>query len=127
MKLSTLHIYYLASPLFFILHYYLNINLRLSIPTASNDWVFIYYLVCFAASFVVFKSILIGAIFALIESSINILLLLLSVMLPIFTIGSGNIENINIDFGVPELMHFFIVGFILIKSFYLNPLMSQRA
>lgn len=126
MKLNTLHIYYLATPVFFILHYYFDINLRLSIPDAPESYLYTYYLICFLAGFIVFKSIVSGAIFSLIESSINIFLLLLGVMLPIFTIGNIETENTHINFGTSELIHFFIVGFILIKSFYLNPLITGK-
>ncbi len=127
MKLNTLQIYYLLSPLFFILHYFFDINLRLSIPGASEHWFFIYYLVCFVASFFVFKNAIAGALFSLFESALNILLLLLSVMLPVFTLASAAVDNVAFKFGVPELLHFFIVGFVLVKSFYVNPLFARRS
>lgn len=126
MKLNTLKIYYLATPIFFILHYYFNINLRLSLPVSAHNWIYIYYLICFLAGFIAFKNIIVGAVFSLVESSFNILLLLLSVMLPIFTLGITVAENTNITFGSSELLHFFIAGFVLLKSFYMNPLISQK-
>lgn len=124
MQFNTLHIYYLATPVFFILHYAFDINLRIVIPGAPDGWLYAYYLFCFVAAFTAFNSVLTGAIFALIESSVNILLLLLNVLLPIYTIGHDGAAFENTAFGVPELVHFLIAGSILLYSFYRNPLVT---
>lgn len=126
MKFSTLRIYYLVTPVFFVLQYFFEINLRLVIPGDSENIIIVYYIICFAASFIVFKNMIVGSIFALIESSVNIFLLLLSVMLPIF--NTGNIEpgTTSIKFGVSEIIHFMLVGSVLIYSFYMNPLLLGK-
>lgn len=124
MHSKTLHIYYTATPVFFVLYYFFDINLRISIPGASDYWLYSYYLVCFIASFIVFKNITTGAIFALIESSINIFLLMLSVLTPILNFGL-NPENSSIVFGMPELIHFIIAMIIFSQSFYLNPIILK--
>ena len=126
MQFNTLHIYYLATPVFFILYYVFDINLRIVIPGAADAWLFVYYTVCFLAGFFAFKSAVTGALFSLFESSINILLLLLSVLMPIYTIGN-NPDGIGAaHFGLAELMHFLIAGSILLISFYRNPLVTPR-
>ena len=124
MPFNTLHLYYLATPVFFILHYAFDINLRIVIPGAPDGWLYAYYLFCFVAGFAAFKSELTGALFSLIESTVNILLLLLSVLLPIYTLGDGAAGFGIMPFGVPELVHFFIAGSILLYSFYRNPLVA---
>lgn len=125
MPLNTLHIYYLATPVFFLLHYAFDINLRIVIPGAPDGWLYAYYLFCFVAGFIAFKSALTGALFSLVECTVNISLLLLSVLLPIYALGDGTAGIGNVAFGVPELVHFFIAGSILLYSFYRNPLVAR--
>ena len=125
MKFTTIRFYYLATPVFFILHQYFGINLRVSIPTGQDAWLYLYYIICFAASFIVFKSVIAGALFTIIESSVNILLLILSVWLPIINMGTGNMEQ-GMQFGVQEIIHFLIVGTILLVGFYSNPLLTKK-
>ena len=126
MKFNSLQIYYFTTPIFFILYYYFDINLRISIPGAEDYWIYLYYLICFIASFFIFKNIIAGALFALVESSINILFLLMSVFIPIVNIGK-NTTNINpVNFGTAELLHFFITGAILLYSFHSNPLFNNK-
>ena len=124
MHVNTLQVYYLATPVFFILHFIFDINLRISIPGAHDSWLYMYYALCFVAGFIAFNTVITGAVFSLIESTINILLLLLSVLMPIYNIGHVAGENGGIAFGLPELVHFFIAGSILLVSFYQNPLIA---
>jgi len=98
-----------------------------SIPGAQDYWTYLYYLICFIAGFVVFKSVMAGALFSLVESSANILLLLLSVWLPVINVGGNPIANSGIHFGAPELIHFIIAGAILLLSFYSNPIITKKA
>lgn len=126
MTSNSLRFYYLATPLFLILHFYFDLNLRVAMPGASTGLLLIYYLVCFAAGFVVFKNPVFGAIFSLAESSINIFLLILSVMLPVFTLGGAAGDQAPVRFGVAELLHFLLVGSILLHGFYLNPLILGK-
>ncbi len=86
---------------------------------------YLYYIVCFLAGFIAFNNVITGAVFSLIESSINILLLLLSVMMPVVDLAQHPMENIRMSFGVPEIIHFLIAGSILLLSFYSNPLISK--
>ena len=126
MTIRTLQLYYLATPVFFLLHFGFDINLRISIPGVADAWLYAYYALCFLAGFVAFNSAVTGALFSLLESSVNILLLLLSVLMPIYTIGHASENVVATAFGVPELLHFLIAGSILLISFYRNPLVSPR-
>jgi hypothetical protein len=126
MQFNTLHIYYLSTPVFFLLHFGFDVNLRISIPGAADAWLYAYYALCFLASLVAFRNAVTGALFSLLESSVNILLLLLSVLMPIYTVGHTSESFVTAAFGVPELLHFLIAGSILLISFYRNPLVSPR-
>jgi hypothetical protein len=86
----------------------------------------VYYLACFGAGFVAFRNVVSGAVFSLVESSINIFLLILSVMLPVFTLGDREVADVRAGFGAAELLHFLIVGSVLLHSFYLNPLITGK-
>ena len=116
----------MATPVFFVLYYYFDLNLRLSIPGGQEYWTYLYYIICFSAGFIAFRNVMTGAIFSLIESSINILLLLLSVMMPVVNLAQLPMENIRMNFGVVEIIHFFIAGSVLLLSFYSNPLISKH-
>jgi hypothetical protein len=85
-----------------------------------------YYLFCFFASFLVFNNPLTGALFSLFECSLNILLLILSIMLPIYYIGDNPLDGNSFNFGIAELIHFFLAGSVLLYSFYVNPLIMGR-
>ena len=126
MQFNTLHVYYLSTPVFFLLHFGFDVNLRISIPVIADAWLYAYYALCFLAGFVAFRNAVTGALFSLLESSVNISLWLLSVLMPIYTIGN-NPDGIGAaHFGLAELFHFLIAGTILMISFYCNPLVSTR-
>ena len=99
------------------------VNFRITIPGSEGDtFYYLYIAACFILGSFVFKSPLSSSLFGLAESSINILLLLLSVMLPIFSLAE-NLDTMNsFSFGTQEIIHFLIAGTILMLSFHLNPL-----
>jgi hypothetical protein len=123
---SVLRNYYLATPLFFLLDYYVHIRLRVALPGAPAYYYYLYYLLCFVAGFVLFKHALLGALFSLLESSINLLLLLLTVFVPVVKLKQWQEQAITYHFGVVELLHFMLVGAILLIGFYHNPLLRKR-
>ena len=124
MQFNTLHIYYLLTPVFFLLHFGFGVNLRSSIPGVADAWLYAYYALCFLAGFIAFRKAVTGALFSLLESSVNIMLLLLSVLMPIYTVGNSPDGIAAAHFGLAELIHFLIAGTILLISFYRNPLVS---
>ena len=119
--------YYLATPLFFIIDWVLGVNIRLVIPGGEDILYYLYYALCFIAGFLALKSDLLAALIALLECSVNILLLLLGILWPLLTIGD-RIEagaEVVYTFGMAELIHFAIAGSMLVLAFYQNPLMKR--
>ena len=126
--LEMLRFYYLVTPLFLIVDLVFGFDLRVSLPSDQPEYKLIYYAICFAAGFTAFGSEIAAASFSLVESVVNLLLLILTVYWPIVTIGesveTGNVGRFG--FGLVELMHFLIVGSVLLISFYSNPLIASR-
>ena len=122
-KNELIRLYYFITPLFFALDLLFGVNFRITIPGSEGDtFYYLYIAACFILGSFVFKSPLSSSLFGLAESSINILLLLLSVMLPIFSLAE-NLDTMNsFSFGTQEIIHFLIAGTILMLSFHLNPL-----
>lgn len=126
-KNGLIRLYYFVTPLFFAIDLIFGVNMRVSIPGVEGDaFYYLYISACFILGSFVFKSPLSSSLFGLAESSINILLLILSVMLPIFNLA-GNLDEMNtFSFGVEEILHFLIAGSVLLLSFHLNPLMQRK-
>lgn len=127
-KNELIRLYYFVTPLFFAMDLLFGVNFRITIPGSEGDtFYYLYIAACFILGSFVFKSPLSSSLFGLAESSVNILLLLLSVMLPIFKLAE-NLDAINsFSFGLQEIIHFLIAGSILILSFHLNPLMHGKS
>lgn len=121
-------IYYLLTPLFVLLDYTTGANIRLQTPWESGLFDAAYYLVCFAAAFFAFGSSAVAAFFALIECSVNILLLLLSVLLPIAGASEKvlNGEAVEFEFGPLQIAHFIVVGGMLLWVFHSNERRLQQ-
>ena len=123
-KNELIRFYYFITPLFFAVDLLFGINLRVSVPIGENEAFYYFYITaCFILGSFVFKSPVSSAWFGLAESSVNILLLMLSVMLPIFKLAGDLDAAGSFTFGTQELFHFLIAGSILILSFHLNPLL----
>lgn len=120
-----LKIYYLMTPAFMLLDYGAGLKLRIVFPAEIGSYTILYYAICFIGGFFAFKQTLIAALFCLFESSINILLLLLSIFLPVLSPGQGDGDSPGYSFGGMDLIHFFIVGAVLLFGFYQNPLVSR--
>ena len=127
-ELRYLKYYYLATPVFVAIEYLFGLDIRLEVPGDSQLVSLVYYGICFLAGFVFFNNQFTAAIFSLLECSVNILLLLLSIMWPIINLGNEIDAGVTTEFrfGVVELLHFLMVGGVLLASFYLNPLMSRQ-
>lgn len=117
-----LSIYYLVTPGFILLEYLFGIQIRLTSPWENSFFDILYYLVCFIAGIISIKSIHLAAVFAMTESSINILLLLVSIYLPLATLGENVLQDqeLTFKFGVAELLHLLIAGGIAYYAFQKN-------
>ena len=126
-EIRYLKYYYLATPVFVVIEYLFGLDIRLEIPGDNQLVTLVYYGICFLAGFVFFNNQFTAAIFSLLECSVNILLLLLSILWPIINLGNEINAGVATEFrfGVIELFHFLMVGGVLLVSFYLNPLMYR--
>ena len=125
---KDLKVYYLLTPVFAVLDYGFGIDIRLVMPGDSFTLEIIYYLVCFASPFFIFQSGLVAIIFSLAESTLNILLLILSVFIPVIML-SQNIDTKDANdfiFGMTDVLHFMLVGAVLLYGFYGNPLLARK-
>ena len=123
-SIRTLKYYYLVTPIFVGLDVIFDFNIRVTIPFGNESIEYLYYAICFSASFVLFRSERTASMFCLAECTINLAMLALSVVIPIANLGSS-IENggaLSYQFGAAELTHFLVAGAILLFCFYTNPL-----
>ncbi|MCB1616184.1 MAG: hypothetical protein KDI30_09235 [Pseudomonadales bacterium] len=115
--------YYFLSPLFLLADKALGFNVRVTMPAGFEALEYLYYLTCFAGAFLFYKYKTAASLFCLAECAINLLLLILSVFLPIVTLG--NTESSASPFGMAELTHFLLAGSLMIFCFHSNPLFHR--
>lgn len=120
--------YYLGTPAFFLVDYFSDVNIRVNLPASYAFWEYVYFGVCFLFGFVSYNRQTLSSVFALIESSVNILLLVLSVMVPLWAIPLAVVDEQPYEnpFTPAFLVNFVLSGAILLVSFYGNPLFSRR-
>jgi hypothetical protein len=121
-------IYYLATPVFALCDWIFHWNVRVSAldgrPALKNT----YYAVCTAAGVVTYWRPSLSRVVGLAESSVNILLLVLSFMLPYYTlVGSFTGEQGLVPFTPTRVLNFLISGFMWVKVFYGSMPESGRA
>ena len=123
-KTSILSKYFLISPLFILFELVLDLHIRVVLPWSGDYLTYIYLAVCFVFGVVLKNQILLN-LFALIESSVNIILLFKSVYIPVFTMAH-NLDSADvIKIGIDNVIHFVIVGAVLLYAFYTNPLIKK--
>jgi len=119
--------YYLATPVFILAELVAGMSLRVAIPWGGDYLIYLYMAVCFVLGGLVLKKQMHLNVFALLESSVNLFLLLLSVYLPVVALANNPQEAEAFKFGVVEIIHFGIVGSTLLYVFYNNPLFKENA
>jgi len=111
--------YYLATPAFALCDWIFHWNVRVAAldgrPALKNA----YYAVCTAAGALTYWKPSLSRVVGLVESSVNILLLVLGVMLPYYSlIGSFNGEQAFMPFTPARVLNFLISGFMWVRVFY---------
>jgi hypothetical protein len=112
-------VYYLATPAFALCDWIFHWNVRVAAldgrPALKNS----YYAICTAAGVLTYWKPSLSRVVGLAESSINILLLILSFMLPYYAlIGNFNGEQTAMPFTTTRVLNFLISGFMWVKVFY---------
>lgn len=116
---SLFRIYYLGTPLFMLIDYLLGFPMRVA-GIEEPGWRLLYYLFCIACAIALFLWPAQATLLALAESSINIFLLIYSVMGPVMNLGAvvASGEPMPAIITPAGLLNFFIVGIILIFGFH---------
>jgi hypothetical protein len=111
--------YYLATPLFAICDWVFHWNVRVAALDARPALKNVYYLICTAAGVVTYWKPSLAWAVGLAESSVNILLLILGVMLPYWAGISGFTgEQVFVPFTATKVLNFLISGFMWVNVFY---------
>lgn len=127
-RYRLLQLYYLSgTPLFVLLDLMFGANIRVAALEPYPVLKYGYYLVCLGCGVLTRAVPHLSAAVALIESSLNVLLLILGAFVPYFrlieqVVANGTVETAAMT---PALvMNFAISAAIWIISFYRNPLLS---
>lgn len=118
--------YYLSSPLYLIFDLLFASRFRVYIP---DDYAGFYYPYLFLSFFLggfLFKSSLASSLFAILESSFCLFLLILSIWLPTVTSATDPELVKPVSFGTDQLINFALCSFILLFGFYTNPLIKRQ-
>jgi hypothetical protein len=112
-------VYYLATPVFALCDWIFHWNVRVAAldgrPALKNT----YYAVCTAAGVLTYWKPSLSRVVGLAESSVNILLLILSFMLPYYAlIGNFTGDQTYAPFTPTRVLNFLISGFMWVKVFY---------
>lgn len=114
-------VYYLATPLFFVADALLGVNIRIAaLPDSGSRSA--YYLFAFACGVVCHWRPRIAPVIGVFESSLNVLLLVLSVMLPLLELQEAVFtdEPWVAPFSAMSLGNFILSGTVLVASFHLH-------
>jgi len=110
--------YYYITPLFFFLDYVWGYEFRIA-GLSDPLHRYYYYGFCVLCGLICYFQPVLSNLVTLIESSINILVLIFSVMLPIIMIGNLEEQNgVAIGLSGQRLVNFVLTGSILLYDFY---------
>ncbi len=114
-------LYYLATPLFALLDWIFGWNVRAAGLAGEPAWKNVYYAICTGAGVLTALRPSLSRFVGLAESSINIFLLILGVLLPYWAAINQAAEGASVA-GVPftftRLLNFMISGFMWIHVFH---------
>ena len=114
--------YYALTPLFVLLDLLFAANIRVVALEHLGWWKWIYYLFCLGVAAVDYYRPSMTRVLGLIESCLNIFLLVLSVALPVFLLPEKLLrgETVSLPFDGFFFLNFFLAGAIFVISFYGN-------
>jgi len=120
-----LALYYLATPLFLVVDFLLGFNVRVSFLAAAPGLRIFYYAVCFGCGLLSlgrFRRFL--PLAGLVECTLNIVLLVLSIMIPVISLPARVFagEAICLPFTTTFFVNFLISTVFFLYAFYGNPI-----
>jgi hypothetical protein len=118
---ALIQAYYLGTPLFWLLDVALQAPIRAA-ALPDPGWRLLYYAFAMGCGILARWRPRLTPFIGLAESSVSLLLLVLSVLLPIFTLPSRVAEggDLAVPFGPTQLINVFLSGSMLVISFYRN-------
>ena len=115
---NIIKFYYFLTPVFFILDSIWEQTFRVA-GLDNQTYRFAYYGLCLICALICYLDKYLSIIVSLVESGINMLILLMSVMLPIFTAGyhaEGDLSTIGLN--GQKLINFLLIGSLISYSYY---------
>ncbi len=109
--------YYLATPLFFLADVVMGLSIRVS-ALGDPGLRYLYYAFALGCGIVARTKPRAAPFVGIAESSLNVLLLVLSIMLPVFQLPAG--EAVTAPISGLGLANFALSGTILVASFHLH-------
>lgn len=118
---ALIQAYYLGTPFFWVLDVALNAPIRAA-ALPDPGWRLLYYAFAMACGILARWRPRLTPFVGLGESSVNLLLLVLSVLLPIFTLPARVAEgaDVSVPFGPVQLLNVLLSGGIIVLSFHHN-------
>lgn len=112
--------YYLATPLFVLLDLGFGANLRALALESLPGWKLAYYGLCLTCGVVAWRGLRLALPLALLESTVNLLLLMLSILLPHYALLNAVLDGgpAPAPLDLERLANFAIPGSIWTAAFY---------
>ena len=120
-RASLFAVYYLATPLFVVADLLLGVNIRVAALSDAGSRS-AYYLFAFACGVLCHWRPRMTPVIGIVESSLNVLLLVLSIMLPLLELQEAVFadEPWVVPFSAMSLGNFILSGTVLVASFHLH-------
>jgi hypothetical protein len=107
-----------------LIEFVVGASIRVSIPWGEDYMVYVYMTICFVLGGLVLTKQQQLNLFALVECSVNLFLLMLGFYLQIFVMARNQGAGFNMD--INDIIHLVIVGAVLLYTFYNNPIIKKK-
>ena len=123
-----LQLYYLTTPVFLIIDIVWGINIRIPFLNHLSFMKYTYYTIAFACGIYTYKHPQKADIVGLLESSINIGILVIGFMLTYYNLSFTMLDDTTFDnpFTVKAIINFSLSGSIFLISYYRNSWLLNR-
>ena len=119
-KAVILSMFYYLTPIFILMDYVFNFNIRIAGLDGFGTYKKFYYMFCLICAFLIYRFDGYSLIVGFFESILNLLILFIGFLLPYFRyaslIADGNFEEVSF-YNSHMIINFMISGFIVILSF----------
>ena len=121
---TALKNYYYATPIFILLEWIIGANFRLYLPWDNDFLVYLYLTVCFIVGGYLLKKPSHISTFALVECSLNIILLSYTALTGSLFVALNEATGKN-EFSFFGVINYVIVTSVFLYSFYTNPIVKS--